>query len=492
MKIQGRIIAITTLVFLSLFASAQSAQRPPDVAGSFYPSDSIQLYQMVDSMLEQAQPINIDGTPLVLISPHAGFIYSGPTAAQGYKLLERYPNIKTAIILGFKHRVDYRGVAIWADGSWETPLGKVPINEALAKEILMSANYMANQHELFKGEHSLETQLPYLQIIDKGISIVPLQIGLQDPDIVAKVTKTLTDVLKDKKDFIIIASSDMTHYKSRRQCAAIDSVTAKYIEDLDGKGLWSASVKDQAQLCGAAPVAAALEIAKNLGADKAMILKHADSGDYAGNTESVVSYISAVVYKTPTSSGEAQHETKGDNYLSEKEHETLLDIARQSINAYVNGEQIPEFNVPEGKLTEKGAAFVTITENQSLRGCIGYTEPILPLYQTVSTCAIKAASEDPRFRPLTKDEYPKIELEISVLTPLQKINDISKIEVGKHGLMLQKGLYRGLLLPQVATDYGWDRETFLNQTCRKAGMQSECWKDNCDIYIFSAEVFGEK
>lgn len=468
------------------------AERPAGVAGAFYPADSLQLYQMVDSMLEKAQPPKIDGTPIVLISPHAGFIYSGPTAAQGFKLLEQFPEIKTAIILGFKHRVDYRGVAIWADGSWDTPLGKVPINEELAKEILLSANYMANQHELFSGEHSLETQLPYLQMVNKDISIVPLQIGLQDPEIIAKLTKTLTDVLKNKKDYVIIASSDMTHYKSRRQCAAIDSVTARYIEDLDGKGLWSASVKEQAQLCGAAPVAAALEIAKNLGADKAMILKHSDSGDYAGNTDAVVSYISAVIYKSADDSGSAQDSKQSENYLTDEEHQKLLDIARQSIEAYLNNQPTPEFAVPDGKLTEKGAAFVTITEHNSLRGCIGYTEPILPLYQTVSTCAIKAASEDPRFRPLTKEEYPNIDLEISVLTPLQKIDDINKIEVGKNGLMLQRGLQRGLLLPQVATEYGWDQRTFLDQTCRKAGMEPGCWKNNCDIYIFSAEVFGEK
>ena len=169
-----------------------------------------------------------------------------------------------------------------------------------------------------------------------------------------------------------------------------------------------------------------------------------------------------------------------------------MEIARKSIEAYLDNHPVPEFDINDSILEAPGAAFVTINKDHQLRGCIGYTEPILPLYQAISTCAVKAASEDPRFQPLQKAEYPHIELEISVLTPLKKIEDVDKIEVGKHGLMLQKGYNRGLLLPQVAADYGWNRTQFLDATCRKAGMSAGCWKENCDIYIFSAEVFGEE
>ncbi len=492
MKFQIRYIQIFVLLLMMFSASVFAADRMPSMAGSFYPDDSAALFNMVDTMLANAAPAEIDGKPLVLISPHAGFVYSGPIAAESHKLLGRYPEIKTAIILGFKHRVDYRGVAIWAEGSWKTPIGKIAINKALAKEILNSADFIADQHSLFREEHSLETQIPFLQLASPDLSIVPLQIGAQEKEIIEKLTDKLYDILKDRDDFVIIASTDMTHYKSRSQCAAIDSVSAEYITAIDGSGLWRASEKGSAQLCGAAPVAVALELAKKLGADKAEILKHSDSGVYGGNTKSVVSYLSAVIYKSGGNSGEKSTGLTGEDYLSNQQQQKLLDIARRSIIAYLENKPMPEFDINDELLESPGAAFVTINKNHQLRGCIGYTEPIMPLYKTISTCAVKAASEDPRFQPLTKEEYPAISIEISVLTPLQEIKDVSKIEVGRHGLMLQKGYNRGLLLPQVAVDYGWDRTQFLNATCRKAGMAPVCWKENCDIYVFSAEVFGEE
>jgi AmmeMemoRadiSam system protein A len=170
----------------------------------------------------------------------------------------------------------------------------------------------------------------------------------------------------------------------------------------------------------------------------------------------------------------------------------LLQIARQSIEGRLQQGKIPDFSISEPELLEKGAAFVTLTKGGRLRGCIGYTEALYPLHQTVASCAVSAAFSDPRFAPLRVDELPQIEIEISVLTPLQKIRDISEIEVGVHGLLISKGFNRGLLLPQVATEYGWDRDTFLQQTCRKAGLPADAWEEGADIYVFSAEIFHER
>lgn len=144
-------------------------------------------------------------------------------------------------------------------------------------------------------------------------------------------------------------------------------------------------------------------------------------------------------------------------------------------------------------LIEKCGAFVTLHSNGELRGCIGYIEGIIPLFETVQEVAVKAALEDPRFEPVTVDELDNIDLEISVLSPLKKIKDVNKIEVGKHGLVIKRGYSRGLLLPQVAVEYNWDREAFLSHTCRKAGIGADQWKDQAtEIYIFSAEIFSEK
>jgi len=177
--------------------------------------------------------------------------------------------------------------------------------------------------------------------------------------------------------------------------------------------------------------------------------------------------------------------------LKPSSRQKLLRIARQTIEARLKGEKIPRLEVEEPELQERRGAFVTLTKGGRLRGCIGYTEPIYPLYEAVASCALSAAFSDPRFPPLRAEELPQIRIEISVLSPLQKIQDISQIQVGVHGLMISKGFQRGLLLPQVATQYRWDRETFLEQTCYKAGLPADAWKKGADIYIFSAEIFHE-
>jgi AmmeMemoRadiSam system protein A len=177
--------------------------------------------------------------------------------------------------------------------------------------------------------------------------------------------------------------------------------------------------------------------------------------------------------------------------FDESQRRTLLRIARESIeNALKIKENFDSH--PEDFLLQKGSAFVTITINEELRGCIGTTDAREPLGEAIKHCAVSAAFRDPRFPPLTKEEYPLIHLEISVLSPFQKVNHPDEVIAGEHGVMITRGYYRGLLLPQVATEYGWDRDTFLSYTCRKAGLPQDAWKDpNTVIEIFTAEVFGE-
>ncbi len=188
------------------------------------------------------------------------------------------------------------------------------------------------------------------------------------------------------------------------------------------------------------------------------------------------------------------HQDMGDkvnNNLSETEKRKLLLIARESIVNQVKGSQVPKFDITDENLKEKRGCFVTIKIGGRLRGCLGQFTSDKPLYHLVKEMAIAAATRDPRFYPLESDELDKIVLEISVLSPLKKIESIEEIEVGRHGLYIEKNFYRGVLLPQVAVEYDWDRSTFLEQTCIKAGLEKNDWKEETDIYIFSAEVFGE-
>lgn len=178
--------------------------------------------------------------------------------------------------------------------------------------------------------------------------------------------------------------------------------------------------------------------------------------------------------------------------LTEEERRFLKRAARDAIECELQGSELPQYEAMPSTLTEPRGAFVTLQKNGRLRGCIGYIEAVKPLIETVQEVAVKAALEDPRFPPVTADELNQVHVEISVLSPLEKVSDINTIEIGKHGLLLELAGRRGLLLPQVATEYGWDRVTFLENTAQKAGLPPDAWKHPAvQIYKFSAEIFGE-
>lgn len=179
-------------------------------------------------------------------------------------------------------------------------------------------------------------------------------------------------------------------------------------------------------------------------------------------------------------------------HLSSEDRRDLLRIARSSIEAVLAGRRSAEREVTSPSLTPACGAFVTLELDSRLRGCIGSMESDQPLYRTVSEMAIASAFRDPRFPPLGKDEFERVRIEISVLSPLRRIMNPNEIEIGTHGILLRKGPYSGVLLPQVAARYGWTREEFLRQTCMKAGLSRDAWRESdCEILIFSALVFGE-
>jgi len=179
--------------------------------------------------------------------------------------------------------------------------------------------------------------------------------------------------------------------------------------------------------------------------------------------------------------------------LTKQQKKTLMQIAKQTLIEVVYGRKPPEFDIRDDTLNEKCGAFVTLHMDGGLRGCIGNITAQTPLWKTVRNMTIEAAFHDPRFPAVSASELNQIEVEISVLSPLKQIKNISEIEVGKHGILIKNGPYQGLLLPQVATEYGWDRTRFLEQTCSKAGLQKDCYKQKgCQIFIFSAHVFSEE
>jgi hypothetical protein len=336
-------------------------------------------------------------------------------------------------------------------------------------------------------EHSLEIQLPFLQTVVGDFKLVPIIMGNQDMTSCTALARAIASAVKGK-NALIVASSDLSHFHDSRTAKKLDSVVRGYIESYDPGGLMDALQAGKCEACGGAPITAAMMACKELGATKATVLYMATSGDITGDNSNVVGYLSAAL----SISGDPEGEAKvGVNLgLSEKEKEVLRDVVRKTLDSVVNGGPIPKIDNRSGKLGERWGAFVTLTKEGVLRGCIGHIVGTQPLIDTVAEMARAAALEDPRFPRVKPDELPGIEFEISVLTPIKKVTDINEIQVGRDGIIIRRGYNQGLLLPQVATEYGWDRETFLEHTCLKAGLPRNAWKqEGTVIEMFSAEVF---
>ena len=249
---------------------------------------------------------------------------------------------------------------------------------------------------------------------------------------------------------------------------------------------------NRTEACGGGTVVTIMLAAKMLGANHGKVLKYANSGDVTGDRSRVVGYAAGVFYKTAGGKEKMKEEKKVgvDLGLNEEEKKTLHHIAKTVIENKAKGKTVPELKIESPTLKENRGAFVTIHKKGQLRGCIGYIEGHGPLHKTIEEMAEAAAFRDPRFTPVKEKEFPELDIEISVLTPLKRITDVNEIEVGKHGIYIMKGMWSGLLLPQVATEYGWDRLAFLEHTCQKAGLPPNAWKEkDIEIYIFSADIF---
>ncbi len=478
------LITIVILILLTLPSSAQI--KKADLAGKWYSASKEALSAELRSYLEKATPSSIDGEIISLISPHAGFVYSGPVAAYGFKAI-RQQDIKTVIIVGFSHRRHYDGIALLDGDGFKTPLGIVRIDREITEELIKADPKIYNYPIAFSGENSVEMEIPFLQAVLKDFGIVLIAMGDQNFENCEILGKALYEVLKDRDKFLLVASTDMSHYLSYKEANKIDKRTISVIKEFDTDKLYTeSSLQGHRLMCGYGAVCATMIASKMLGADNVEILKYANSGDTAGDKNRVVGYLSAAFVRDTE---------KGDNnMLNEEQKKKMLKLARDSIIHYLKERK--RLPVKEGDpiLNREMGAFVTLHSHGQLRGCIGNLVGKGPFYLTVRDMAVEAATGDPRFRPVTLDEMNDIDIEISALSPMQKIDDPEKIEMGKHGVLVRRGFTSGVYLPQVATEAGWNREQFMNSLCgHKAGMSPDAWKKGeCDIFIFTAEVFSEK
>lgn len=465
--------------------------RESVIAGSWYPDNPEALRREIGKYLDQASVSPIKGELLGLIVPHAGYIYSGGVAAHAYKLLRDH-YFDRVLIVAPSHRAHFKGASVYREGGYKTPLGIVPLDHELISGLEKYAPFITYIPQAEAQEHSLEIQLPFLQTILKDFRLIPIIMGDQSFPSCQKLAHAIADVCKDRK-VLLVASSDLSHYHPYREAKQMDQVVMDRVASFDPKGLVEELRNGTCEACGGGPMATIMLAAQELGANKAKVLHYANSGDVTGDTRGVVGYLAAAILNNPGAKAHKSRE-KGkvgvDLGLSREEKEILHEIAMQAIRNHCLGKPFIEPPSIPPKLQEKRGAFVCLHKGGDLRGCIGMIEGRAPLHQTVREMAVQAAFSDPRFCAVDSSELDRLDVEISVLTPLEKISDPAEIEIGKHGLLIKRGYRSGLLLPQVATDNGWGRIEFLEWTCRKAGLDINAWKEpDTEIYRFSADVF---
>jgi len=491
------------LVIMGMVVNISFAEtKNADLAGSWYPASKDALESMLNGFLEKADPEKVNGKIIALISPHAGYRFSGQVAAFGFKLIQGKP-IKTVIVVGFNHRIPHSGIAVCDYDSYKTPLGKVEIDKNLSQELIAESDGIYSMKKVFHNENSTEMQIPFLQMVLSGFKIVIIQMGDQGLENCRILSDALYETLKQRKDFILIGSADMSHFLPYERANKIDAYTAAELEKFEPESFYEKSALNKhALMCGYGAVCATMMVCKRLGADKIDVLNMANSGDITFDRRSVVGYLSAAIVKSRDTMNdgrwmrdEKSKTKRGDRGMLNKEQkEKMLKMARDSIVYYLKNRKKLPVKESDPVLNKEMGAFVTLHEHGRLRGCIGNIIGRGPFYLTVRDMAVEAATGDPRFRPVTFNEMDDIDIEISVLSPLEKIADPENIEPGKHGVLVKNAFRSGVYLPQVVTEVGWTREEFMNSLCgQKAGMAPDAWKKGeCEIYVFTAEVFGEK
>ena len=503
-----KIFAVPLLIIISLFFSScvkapsylqlkpqeEKQTRQPFAAGNFYPADKEKLESTINQFLNSvAYYPPIDNSLRVLIVPHAGLEYSGQVAAWGFKQIKNKP-YKNIILLGPSHQVAFQGGAVFDRGSWQTPLGEVQINVELAQKLTSQSNEIKSNFNAHANEHSLEIELPFLQTLLTDFKIIPILLGQTTPQSQELIAHSLAENMT--ADTLLVLSSDLSHYPSYKDAVKIDGITiggilTGSVQDLESS---LSAIQTQAipnletPACGLDAIKIGLLVAKKINATQTRLLKYQNSGDRKpSERERVVGYAAIGFYDDKPALLDI-------NTPLEKDEQTkLLELARQTIEFYLETKETPAVKIDSPALNQKQGVFVTLEKNDELRGCIGTFSQETPIFKNVQEMAISAATADTRFSPVTADELKDIQIEISILSIPQKISDLSQIQMGQDGVIIKKDSLQGTFLPQVAETIP-QKEEFLAELCRqKLGLPSNCYQDqDTEIFTYTAQVFAEE
>jgi MEMO1 family protein len=494
------IVLLSISYIMETFSQNSTTDRQPVAAGRFYPADNVTLTKDLSQLFETCKKSPENWNVRALIAPHAGYIYSGKIAAAAYSSISGNAEYKNIFIIASSHVMSFDGASVYNSGDYITPVGRALVNREIANKLIRENkvfNFPTNSHI---QEHSIEVQLPFIQYYfhDKPL-IVPIIIGTNNEKTVKKIAEALKPWFNSDNLFVI--SSDFSHYPSYKDANETDKSTFESIASMNPPTFLNTLEKNSGKqipglatsMCGWTSGLTLLYLVEGNNQLEVKHIDYCNSGDSpVGNKFEVVGYHAiAMIEKKQKPIGDKNEEIEFS--FNKEEKKQLFTIARSSIRLMLDDHKkikIDGNTIPE-KLKQELGAFVTLKINGELRGCIGRFISSDPLYEVVQASALSSAFEDPRFLPLTKEEFNKTEIEITVLGPLKKINNISEIVLGKHGIYIKKDFRSGTMLPQVATENGWTIEQFLGYTSRdKAGLGWDGWKD-AEIYIYEGTVLEE-
>ncbi len=416
--------------------------RNPYAAGRYYPGSATEIREMLEVFIDKQAPKE-DAVGALL--PHAGYPYSGAVAGA---VVSRLKFKETFVIMGPSHSGLGKPFSVMAEGTWRTPLGDVKTDTELAQGIIAASKYAEADEAAHRQEHAVEVQLPFLQYFQPDIRIVPIILAHAPAQAYQEVGQGIAKAMqKLKREAVIIASGDMTHYEPQAVAEKKDRAAIEAMLALDADELTRRYEALNISMCAHGPVVALITAARELGASGAELVKYQTSGDTTGDYDAVVGY-AGVIFKA------ARH--------------PLVELAKATVESYVReGRTPPPPQTLTPEMRAQAGVFVSIHKRGALRGCIGTFEPQQPnVAEEIITNAVSSATRDPRFNAITPDELADLDYSVDVLTPPEKIKDESSLDPSKYGVIVAAGWQRGLLLPDLE---GVDTAAQQIEICRQKG-----------------------
>jgi len=496
----GLLILLSTFSIMELFSQSKSIDRQPVAAGRFYSADKETLKKDLTKLFAECTDPGEEMNARAIIVPHAGYVFSGKIAASAFSSTPKNATYENIFLIGSSHVMAFEGASVYNTGDFVTPIGKITVNREIGNRLKKENAVFDFPVSAHLQDHCLEVQIPFIQYYYKVTpKIVPIIIGTTSTATIKKIAEALKPWFT--RDNLFLISSDFSHYPSYENGNKADKATAEALVSGDPSVFLDAIKKNSAahidglatSMCGWTSGLALLDLALSNDNLEFKRIAYCNSGDSPyGSKDEVVGY-HAIALVEKNHAGANLQKPEDEFIFTKEEKDILFDIARNSIESmlYDSKRITPDVNRMPESLKRPLGAFVTLKINGVLRGCIGRFVTTDPLYDVVTASAISSAFEDPRFPALTKSDYEKVDVEITVLGPMKKINSISEIKLGKHGIYIKKDIRAGTMLPQVAIEYGWTVEEFLGYTSRdKAGIGWDGWK-TAEIFIYEGLVLEE-